>query len=146
MENGIALNLIFYIMLLHFLHLLLASFVFPSSSFTARPARIVLEPGQGGGCCPLEGPRGAPQGSQSCPRISPIPCKGDGMLRVPPRLCSPQMRFLRALAVCLPAWHRLQSPGPGGPSPAAEPLQPPVIALCSFLRVSAERPVSYAPC
>lgn len=72
MENGIALNLIFYIMLLHFLHLLLASFVFPSSSFTACSARVVLEPGQAGGAAM------SPQGSQSRPHISPIPCKGGG--------------------------------------------------------------------
>jgi len=67
MENGIALSLIFYIMLLHFLHLLLASFVFPSSSFTARSAQIALEPGQAGGRCPLKGPRRAPRAAPHVP-------------------------------------------------------------------------------
>lgn len=74
-------------MLLHFLHLLLASFVFPSSSFTALLAQIVLEL-----CLPAQpaGPRGAATPRSSAPSCClrlPIPCKGTGMWWVP--LASP---------------------------------------------------------
>lgn len=77
MENGIALNLILYIMLLHFLHLLLASFVFPSSSFTALLAQSVLEL-----CLPAQpgGPRGA---ATPGARLPPAPCVSPSHAKAP---------------------------------------------------------------
>ena len=105
----------------------------------AQP-KLPWSPARRGAAAPSKGHDEPPE----LPHMSPTLGRGDGVLRVPPRLCS-AWTWCSVLAACPGAWHRLRTPGAGGPSPAAEPPQPPVTVLCAFRGVSAERPVSYAP-